>query len=233
MTIYIRSNSVQIIHTKDFFGGPFVPDFIFNRRGPLHIMTWSSLVVECGSIIFIWPKRTRLATLCSIILLHLGIEVAMNMHCFEWLSILGWLFFLVERKQCDALGTQETNHTKEKLWIRLLVNIFILLVTASFLFDTIPFSHFAEMLPNMGYATDLIGTSLLTLEDYRVEVAIPRYYEPYLFPLGLHQGIWDLFTGTNDHNYRFETIVTFENGTSTEVWSPDWGTMTWYEKKRW
>jgi hypothetical protein len=194
----------------------------------------------------------------SIILLHIGIDGAMNMHCFEWLSILGWLFFLVERQPSnvesasasnDASTTTtttnvksaskseptvpRTNNTNHSQWSRILLNIFIFIVTASFLFDTIPFSQFAGMLPNMGYTTDVLEHVLLTLDDFRTEVAQPKYYEPYLYPLGLHQSTWDLFTGTNDHNYRFETIVTFENGTSIEHWSPDWGTMTWYEKKRW
>ena len=30
------------------------------------------------------------------VLLHLGIELTMNMHCFGLLSILGWMVFLVE-----------------------------------------------------------------------------------------------------------------------------------------
>ncbi len=90
---------LQIVHMYDFFGGPFTPDFIFNRRGPLHIMTWSSLFVECSCIIFIWPLRTRKTMLIAIVLLHLGIELAMNMHCFEWLTMIGWSFFLVERQE--------------------------------------------------------------------------------------------------------------------------------------
>lgn len=180
------------------------------------------------------------------------------MHCFEWLSILGWLFFLVERQQIDVGSVSESNETitttkhlkstskstsiatltqtntlKDSRWSRILINVFIFIVTVSFLFDTIPFVQFAGMLPSMGDTTDVLEHILLTLDDFRTDVAQPKYYEPYLFPLGLHQGTWDLFTGTNDHNYRFETIVTFENGTSVEHWSPDWGTMTWYEKKRW
>jgi hypothetical protein len=239
----------QIIHTKDFFGGPIVPDFLFNRRGPLHLLTWSSLVVECGSIIFIWPKWTRRFTLISIILLHLGIDGAMNMHCFEWLSILGWLFFLVERQENDVGDTKVNNvkgtskntpptvnparPTNDSPFSRAAINLFLFIVTASFLIDTIPFSHFASMLPNMGDTTDYMENILLTLDDFRTNVAQPKYYEPYLYPLGLYQSTWDLFTGTNDHNYRFETIITYNNGSSIEHWSPDWGTMTWYEKKRW
>ena len=206
-------------------------------------------MVECGSIIFIWPLLTRRVTLISIILLHLGIDGAMNMHCFEWLSILGWLFFLVECQPNDvgtvsttkgssktstpAVAATITSPTKDSTWSRIAINLFLFIVTASFLFDTIPFSHLASMLPTMGETTDTLESILLMLDDFRTEVAQPNYYEPYLYPLGLYQGTWDLFTGTNDHNYRYETIITFDNGTSVEHWSPDWGTMTWYEKKRW
>ena len=214
----------------------------------MHLLTWASLVVECSSIILIWPKYTRHVTLISIILLHLGIDGAMNMHCFEWLAILGWLFFLVERQPNDANTTRiarddmketskpaiaQTSNTNDSAWRRGVINLFLLLVTATFLFDTIPFNQFASMLPNLGVTTDALEHILLAFHKFRTNVAQPKFYEPYLYPIGLYQGTWDLFTGANDHNYRYETIITYDNGTFIEHWSPDWGTMTWYEKKRW
>ena len=92
------------MHSNDFFGGPITPDFLFNRRGPLQIMTWLSLVVECSCIIFIWPLYSRKVVFVAIALLHLGIEGAMNMHCFEWLTMIGWSLFLVERQDQDIVN---------------------------------------------------------------------------------------------------------------------------------
>jgi hypothetical protein len=216
-------------------------------------------VVECSSIIFIWPKSTRNYTLLAIILLHIGIDGAMNMHCFEWLAIVGWLFFLVERRKeetsplsSETLTTNEftlnnaTNLStqKSKLTIsanaeriqriqRGFLNLFLFTLSTSLVFDAIPFQHFASMIPDAGAPSSILQSVLIHIDDFRTNVAQPYYYIPYLHPIGLYQGVWDLFTGTNNHNYHLETVITYHNSSSASHWSPDWGTMTWYEKKRW
>jgi Vitamin K-dependent gamma-carboxylase/ShK domain-like len=107
----------QVIHTTDFYGGIFNPDCIFNRMGPLMIMTYASLFLECACLLtaWIWP----VATVAAMYGLHLGIELAMNMHCLEWLCMVGWLVFLVrpikeEEKSDDPLMRSASTSAAEQ-----------------------------------------------------------------------------------------------------------------------
>jgi hypothetical protein len=211
-----------------------VPDFIFNRRGPLHLMTLSSLVVECLCIFFIWPLATRNITLVAIVMLHVGIDLAMNMHCFEWMSIMGWLFFLVQREAplIEDKATVVTTSSSTSKYRRGLINLFLLSIVAIFFVDTVPLYELSELIPLK--RNNVISSTLIEWNEYRQSVLVPKFFEPVMSPLGLHQGVWSLFTGTNDHNYRYEVQVRLLNGTEVSAHiSPDWGTMTWYEKKRW
>ena len=260
----------QIVHMNDFFGGPITPDFIFNRCGPLHIMTWSSLLVECSCIIFIWPLRTRKAMLIAIALLHLGIEFAMNMHCFEWLTMIGWSFFLVERQEEQegdkghdcmngttsnaAAGVNETKGTggqgptnatststagTPNRTVRKCINLFLMILIPTFIYDTIPIREIANFFPvtkssnseKLSWSERTVWT-LLKMQSFRTNVARPYYYESFVQSIGLYQGVWDLFTGSQDLNNRVETIIKYRNGTVASHISPDWKNITWYEKKR-
>jgi hypothetical protein len=208
-----------------------VPDFIFNRRGPLHLMTWASLLVECTCVFLIWPTATRKLTLIAIVLLHVGIDFAMNMHCFEWLSMLGWLFFLIEPQQRTrdhaVVPTTAKSGTRYGRWC---MNIFLLTIITIFFVDSVPLSDFSELIP---YEDNVVKSTLLSLHEFRGSVLIPKFYEPYMAPLGIYQGVWNLFTGSNDQNFRYEVKIALRNGTEVSHISPDWGAMTWYEKKRW
>jgi hypothetical protein len=187
----------------------------------------------------IWPKVTRNITLIAIILLHIGIDGAMNMHCFEWISILGWLFFLIERQPTTTATStekqvkQSDRNAIKSISSRLMkgfIDLFLFTIISTFLMDAIPFSTLTDFIP---YDDTQLESILLYIDDFRTQVLLANYYEPFIHPIGLHQGVWDLFTGTNDHNYRIESVITYNNGTQISLWSPDWGAMTWYEKKRW
>lgn len=215
---------VQIMHPHDFFGGAFAPDFIFNRLGPLMLASYSSMLLECSCIFFVWPRATRIPTVISMIMLHIGIELAMNMHCFEWLSILGWLMFLVE----------EPLQTSEKIVPRLpvrgvigrfFINVFLVAVLTIFLVDTAPLSQFEVLAPKFALP---VVKELVDLRD----VAIEELIDPYLTPVGLYQGVWSMFAGAPDQDSQYEVVIQYENGTETSWLSPDWSKMTWYEKKR-
>jgi hypothetical protein len=237
-------------------------------------LTWSSLVVECSCIILIWPLYTRKAMLVAIVLLHLGIEGAMNMHCFEWLTMIGWLFFLVERQDdakendlipkltsTNAAGANDTNDVKpqnetiassdsaktsgtvvKSHWTRrMLIDLFLLIAIPTFVFDTIPFNELTRFIPSnvdnktasMSPLLERLESALLALNNFRTNVAQPYFYIPFVHPIGLYQGVWDLFTGSQDHNNRIETIIHYRNDTFYTHISPDWINMTWYVKKRW
>ena len=98
--------------------------------------------------------------------------------------------------------------------------------------DSVPLLELSKLIPLK--SNNVISTSFRKWNNYRESVLVPNFFEPYLNPLGLYQGVWNLFTGTNDHNYRYEVQMRLLNGTEVSAHiSPDWGTMTWYEKKRW
>ena len=59
-------------------------------------MAWFTVVLEVLAPVTIWMPRFRTATLVAVILLHVGMEVTLNMHLFEALTILGWCSFLVQ-----------------------------------------------------------------------------------------------------------------------------------------
>ena len=228
-------------HETDFFGGPITPDFLFNRVGPLMLMTYLSVVVECLGPIFIWPKATRLFTLINIIGLHLGIEISMSMHSFEWNSILGWLFFLVEPvKQFDDQPLENegqatdrkdtTNKPSTNILSRATSNVIITLTLTFFFLGTVPLAEverLTDLLPN----PQIVKPNVSKLREHR-QTIIDKVMEPYLTPLGLCQYVWAMFWFAPDESVQFEAQVDLRNGTSLMWNSPDWTAMTWYERKR-
>jgi hypothetical protein len=81
--------------------GLWQPAWMLNSLMPLKILTWSTLLLEHFALITVWPTATRRPTIIAMVLFHLGIEVTMNMHIFQFVSILGWLFFLAEPDRRD------------------------------------------------------------------------------------------------------------------------------------
>ena len=90
-----------LAHTWDRYPGIWTPDWLFNRLGPLQVMAWFTLGLELMAPITLWIPRFRKPTLCLVILLHVGMEVALNMHLFESLTILGFCSFLVDKDKKD------------------------------------------------------------------------------------------------------------------------------------
>lgn len=74
--------------------GLWQPNWMLNMLMPLKIIAWSTLLLEHVSLFTIWPLATRNYTVGVMALFHVGIDITMNMHIFEYASILGWLFFL-------------------------------------------------------------------------------------------------------------------------------------------
>eukprot|EP00537_Pseudo-nitzschia_pungens_P008790 CAMPEP_0172363780 /NCGR_PEP_ID=MMETSP1060-20121228/7045_1 /TAXON_ID=37318 /ORGANISM="Pseudo-nitzschia pungens, Strain cf. cingulata" /LENGTH=882 /DNA_ID=CAMNT_0013086601 /DNA_START=147 /DNA_END=2795 /DNA_ORIENTATION=- len=84
-----------MVHQHDFFGGVFRPNLLFGYQGPLQAATCFSLLLECTCWFLVWIPKLRPLVTFSMILFHLGIELGMNIHIFQWLSILCWSSFLV------------------------------------------------------------------------------------------------------------------------------------------
>lgn len=62
----------------------------------IHGLTWGSIAIELSLWTLIWLPRTRLYALAAGVLLHLGIEYAMNIPLFSFLMITCYLLFLTE-----------------------------------------------------------------------------------------------------------------------------------------
>ena len=273
--------NAQVIHEKDFFGGPYVPEFIFNKYGPLKLATWSSLFLECSCIFLVWSrnKYIKYGTVYSMIALHLGIESTMNMHVFEILSIIGWCMFLIQpdisHRDYKSMTAKTNTDLNRKTMTRYLldiiqhtwvVNSFLLAITTILILDTFPLYEIQDVLngvisvplssllakitspsqlsvvSGLVYAINHIETKLLYLNELRRNYLFP-YVTKYLYPIGLYQAVWTLYSGAPDMSCIFTTNITAytimpdSNSSNHQLnsysyVSPDWGTMTWYEKKR-
>ena len=289
-TLFVFSQSmdfIQVIHQKVSFGGPFAPDFIFNKFGPLKLATWSSLLLECSCIFLVWSsnKYTKYGTVYSMIALHIGIDLAMNMHVFEILSILGWCMFFIQPNQkyqeysammkVDTIKTKPNRKSAKRYFFDIIqhstfINIFVLVLATIFIVDTFPLREIQEILnvvttvpfstiqPNtssqwkISFASGIsaIITSVQTALLY-LNILRQNYFTPvikkYLNPIGLYQGVWDVYKEASDMNCFFTiSIATYSimhndgntiNGTNRQLntytyTSPDWGTAAWYTKKR-
>jgi hypothetical protein len=69
---------------------PIVPENMFLMK----LFTWSAMLIEFCAWIFIWFKETRYYVLLSLILLHLGIDYAMNIPLFEHIMIVSLVLFI-------------------------------------------------------------------------------------------------------------------------------------------
>lgn len=91
----------------------FVVDLLFNRLISIKLQTWLFLLIENICFITIWPLKTRKITFAAVVLLHIGIELALVMHVFEYLSVLGWVCFFVYPN--DGKSTTETLIKNKKI----------------------------------------------------------------------------------------------------------------------
>ena len=85
-----------ISYTSDYYPGVFNPDFLFNYLFPLKLFCWSAMFLEVTGWTLVWIPQTRFLAVIGMLLLHVGIDLTMNMYAFEWLAIIGWLVFMVQ-----------------------------------------------------------------------------------------------------------------------------------------
>ncbi len=77
----------------DHYGRAMWLDRLFETPGVVQALTWGALSIEMALPFTLWFRRTRLWAIVAGILLHLGIEITMNLFLFEWIMILGLLSF--------------------------------------------------------------------------------------------------------------------------------------------
>jgi hypothetical protein len=235
-----EGHAVYYATFSNHFGGIFTPDFLFNRILPLKLACWGSLFIECVSIVTIWPLATRMPTLVAIILLHVGIDLSMNMNIFEWLSILGWMVFLVrpdksrsdsavegsnadDKQDEDELVVKSTSLTTKRC-NRRIINMFIVAFIFIYGCETFPFYHVKRLTP------DALKPAITFVQKGKEQVL--EITEPWLHRLGIHQATWSMFSKPVRKSERYEAYITFTDGSKTKWWSPDWKSMSWLELKR-
>ena len=69
----------------------------------------------------------------------------------------------------------------------------------------------------------------LSAQQERISALI---IDPYFTPLGLVQGVWNMFCVAPDETQQFEAKIKFANETRVLWKSPDWRPYHWLEKKR-
>jgi hypothetical protein len=86
----------RLTYGIDDYPGIFNPYIIFASYGPLKVLCWSALILESTCYWTVWVPALRKISVVLMILLHIGIDLSMNMHMFEWLSCIGWTVFLIQ-----------------------------------------------------------------------------------------------------------------------------------------
>jgi hypothetical protein len=176
----------HLSHTDFYYPGLWNPDVIFNRLLPLKFLCWSSLLFELCSPFTIWiPGTVKKVTLIGAFMLHVGIDITMHMHVFEWLTLLGWYTFTVEPPTGAAAANK---FPKPSCTRRLLVDtVIVMTLLSAFAVDTFPMRRYFNVAPKS--IKPMIGR----LGQWH-DVA-QGYVSPILHRVGLKQGSWDMYDG--------------------------------------
>ncbi|KAL7541085.1 hypothetical protein ACHAWF_006849 [Thalassiosira exigua] len=213
----------------------FINEILFNRLLPVKLQTWLSLVVEMLSFVTIWPLKTRKITFIAIVLLHIGIELALLMHIFEYLSVLGWVSFfafpndgksepvtLVENKKINKT-TKPSGATPVWTQKKIIETTFAVSMLYLFTLDTWPGRYANKVLP-----------SALAYPLY-VLVHPSRYLRRKLGTLmditGLSTGPYTLFKGIPPHaQARMTAVIRFNDGKDPMLYrEKDWADSGYLE----
>ena len=141
----------------------------------------------------------------------------MNMHCFEWLAMMGWMFFLAEPTFQKPMDGHISRHG---------VTVLLLIVLTIFAIDTAPIEELCDAAPALFERT----RPILRRIKYTVQ---PKIVTPYLAPIGLSQDVWNMFMAAPDEVFEYEAVIKLDNDTEV-IWNqPHWEDMNWLQKKRW
>ena len=213
-------------YTSDYYPGVFNPDFLFNYLFPLKLFCWSAMVLEVSGWTFVWIPQTRILAVIGMFLLHVGIDLTMNMYAFEWLAIIGWLVFLVQPTVpfVDAANAEKkTTVTPSRA--RRVGNVVMLTLLSMFAIDAFPVEDIYILAPKFA------KPFLMGVENSRA--ALYDIISPVLHRVALQQGVWNMYTGDypDSSNCYYRANLFYVNGTSLEWNSPDWINMPWWERK--
>ena len=68
-----------IAYTSDYYPSVFNPDFLFNKLLPLKLFTWQAMFSETMGFTLVWLPATRNIVVVFMLILHVGIDLTMNM----------------------------------------------------------------------------------------------------------------------------------------------------------
>ncbi len=217
------------------FPGIFNPEFLFGRYGPLKLLTWSALLVEGTCYITVWLPALRKTSIVLMILFHVGIDLSMNMHIFEWLSCIGWCVFWIqpeprnnkENVETDKNGKTSTKKHSGSFLKKALLNGFIASFIFSISLDCIPFDAIGIIVP------ESITPAWGKIHAARNHI-FNTYVDRILTPIGLAQGgDWGMYTNVDQEIIVLRLDAQLINGTVVKnIWrSRDWSQMTNWERK--
>ncbi len=69
---------------------PFITDNLLLSK----LLTWGALATEASMFTLVWFRKFRYFVLAAAVLLHIGIDVTMNIPIFEWLMITSLVVFI-------------------------------------------------------------------------------------------------------------------------------------------
>lgn len=70
------------------------PEWLFEQAVLLNLFTWAALAFEAAFVFLVWPRRLRLWVLGAGVLLHLGIDVFLDIGFFSLAVYIAYLAFL-------------------------------------------------------------------------------------------------------------------------------------------
>jgi len=222
------------------YPGIFNPDFLFARYGPLKLLCWSALVFEATCYITVWIPALRKLSVVIMIFFHIGIDLSMNMHMFEWLSCLGWCVFLIQ--PAPTLGAEakavETKPSSDKEVIRTkisflsfckkaLTNVFVASFIIMISLDSLPYE---DVTPFFSEAFRPAWSRIVEKRQTFFQWTI----DPYITPIGLsQQGDWGMYSNVFVDLIELRIDALLANGTQVDnIWrSPNWFEMSSWERK--
>ncbi|KAL7553372.1 hypothetical protein ACHAWF_016658 [Thalassiosira exigua] len=214
--------------------GRFYPrpiwEFLFNKIGPIKAQTWMSLAVENLCYVTIWPLTTRKITFYVIAMLHIGIELALEMHIFEYLSVLGWVSFLVypddgKPKLKNKVEDDNIEATKSLVLApgralrKIVETVFAASIMYALIYDAYPVGEAVAILPR--------PLAYLTWRFVNPPWYVADFLDDFLANSGLHYGTYTVFKGVPPHTQgRLTAVVRFNDGRDPVLYT-DFNQTSW------
>jgi len=239
--------------------GRFYPNFViellYNRMLPIQIQTYLSLVIEVLCVVTIWPMKTRKITFIAIVFLHIGIELCLLMHIFEYLSVLGWVCFFVYPNDNDGntskpeSTTTSTSMLVEKEKSEKGKGTSSAVSSSSSLYGP---KRSKKIIIDTVVAVSLLYLLIFNIFPFQqVTLLIPTFFSKLLYTIihpprfmghrltvlsqtiGIHTGPYILFAGKPPHSQaRLTAVIRFNDGTDPILYQDaEWAVSSYLQRE--